>query len=148
MCVCVVAQLCPTLCNPMNYSPPGSSVHGSLQAWILEWVAMPSSRGSSQPINWTWVSRLLHWHVAWGKKNYEKPQPTLRDSYESIHSPHKHYEPCLMPGAVGTAQYGAAVQGMNNRPSRSPPLPSFPCLLFINSLFSPMENRHTIKCII
>ena len=36
-------------CDPMDYSPPGSSVHGILQARILEWVAMPSSRGSSQP---------------------------------------------------------------------------------------------------
>ena len=38
-----------TLCDPMDCSPPGSSVHGILQARILEWVAMPSSRGSSQP---------------------------------------------------------------------------------------------------
>ena len=37
----------PTLCEPMDYSPPGFSVHGILQARILEWVAMPSSRGSS-----------------------------------------------------------------------------------------------------
>ena len=37
------------LCNPMDYSLPGSSVHGILQARILEWVAMPSSRGSPQP---------------------------------------------------------------------------------------------------
>ena len=35
-------QLCPALCNPMDCSPPGSSVHGILQARILEWVAMPS----------------------------------------------------------------------------------------------------------
>ena len=41
-------QLCLTLCNPMDCSPLGSSVHGILQARILEWVAMPSSRGSSQ----------------------------------------------------------------------------------------------------
>ena len=34
-----VAQLCPTLCDPVNCSPPGSSVHGILQARILEWVA-------------------------------------------------------------------------------------------------------------
>ena len=51
-----VAQLCLTLCNPMNCSCPGSSAHGILQARILEWVAMPSSRGSSQPRNQTWVS--------------------------------------------------------------------------------------------
>ena len=42
-------QSCLTLCDPMDYSPPGSSVHGILQARTLEWVAMPSSRGSSQP---------------------------------------------------------------------------------------------------
>ena len=42
-------QSCPTLCNPMDDSLPGSSIHGILQAWILEWVVMPSSRGSSQP---------------------------------------------------------------------------------------------------
>ena len=40
-------QSCATLCNPMDCSPPGSSVHGILQARILEWVAMPSSRTSS-----------------------------------------------------------------------------------------------------
>ena len=45
----LLLQLCPTLCEPMDYSPPGSSVHGILQARILEWVAMPSPRGSSQP---------------------------------------------------------------------------------------------------
>ena len=40
-----VAQSCLTLCDPMNYSPPGSSVHGILQARLLEWVAIPFSRG-------------------------------------------------------------------------------------------------------
>ena len=40
-------QLCSPLCNPVNCSPPGSSVHRILQARILEWVAMPTSRGSS-----------------------------------------------------------------------------------------------------
>ena len=49
-------QSCPTLCNPVDFSPPGSSVHGILQARILEWVAMPSSRGSSRPRGPTRVS--------------------------------------------------------------------------------------------
>ena len=40
-------QSCPTLCDPMNYSLPGSSVDGNLQARILEWAAMPSFRASS-----------------------------------------------------------------------------------------------------
>ena len=42
-----VAQSCPTLCNPMGCSPPGSSIHGILQARILEWVAISFSRGAS-----------------------------------------------------------------------------------------------------
>ena len=48
-CCCLVAKSCPTLCNPMNCSPPGSSVQGIFQARILEWVAISSSRGSSRP---------------------------------------------------------------------------------------------------
>ena len=54
--VCLLAQLCPTICDPMDCSLPGSSVHGILQAGILEWVAIPSSRGSSQPRDRTHVS--------------------------------------------------------------------------------------------
>ena len=50
-----VAQSCPTLCNPVDWSPPGSSVHGILQARILEWVASSFSRGSSWPRDWTQV---------------------------------------------------------------------------------------------
>ena len=56
--LCLVAQSCPALCNPMDCSPPGSSVHGDSQARILEGVAMPSSRGSSQPRGRTRVSRI------------------------------------------------------------------------------------------
>jgi len=51
-----VAQSCPTLCDPVDYNPPGNSVHGILQARILKWVAMPFSRGSSQPRDQTLVS--------------------------------------------------------------------------------------------
>ena len=52
----LVAQSCPTLCNPVDCSPPGSSVPGILQARILKWVAIPFSRGSSWLRDWTWVS--------------------------------------------------------------------------------------------
>ena len=51
-----VAQLCPTLSDPMGCSQPGSSVHGILQARILEWVAIPFSRVSSQLKDQTQVS--------------------------------------------------------------------------------------------
>ena len=47
--LCLVVQSYLTLCDPMDCSLPGSSVHGIVQARILEWVSMPSSRGSSQP---------------------------------------------------------------------------------------------------
>ena len=47
--LCLVIQSCLTLCNPMVCSPPSSSVHWILQARILQWVAIPSSKGSSQP---------------------------------------------------------------------------------------------------
>ena len=51
-----VVQSCPSLCDPIDCSPSGSSVHGIFQARILEWVAMPSSRRSSHPRDWTQVS--------------------------------------------------------------------------------------------
>ena len=53
-CVVLVTQSCLTLCDPMDYSPPGSSVHGILQERIPEWVVIPFSRGSSQPRDRTW----------------------------------------------------------------------------------------------
>ena len=58
-CACVSAKLlqsCPTLCDLMDYSSPVLSVHGILQARILEWVALPSSRGSSQSRDQTHIS--------------------------------------------------------------------------------------------
>ena len=54
----LVARSCPTLCNLMDYSPPGSSIHGILQARILQWVAIPFPRGSFWPRNWTPVSYI------------------------------------------------------------------------------------------
>ena len=63
--LCLDSQLCLTLCDPMLCSPPGSAVHGILPARILEWVAYPFSRGSSQPRDQTgllhcrWILYLL-----------------------------------------------------------------------------------------
>ena len=56
VCCAKLLQSCPSLCDPMDCSPPGSTVHGILQVRILEWVAMPSSRRSSSPRDWTRVS--------------------------------------------------------------------------------------------
>ena len=82
--MCIHARLlqsCLTLCDPMDSNLPGSSVHGIFQSRILGWVAMPSSRGSSQPRDWSQVSfiaghssPLSHWgkpSLAWsGYKVY------------------------------------------------------------------------------
>ena len=65
VCVCVrvcvhvcvlVTPSCPTVCYPVDYNPPGSSVRGVLQARILEWIPISFSRGSSQPRDQTWMS--------------------------------------------------------------------------------------------
>ena len=69
LCVCSVAQLCLTICNPMDCSPPGSSVHGIFPARMLEWIAISCSRGSSWPRDWTHIfcgscigrQILYHW---------------------------------------------------------------------------------------
>ena len=53
-----VTQLCPTLCDPMDCSLPGSSIHGIFQTRVLEWVAISFSRGSSRPRDQTQVSRI------------------------------------------------------------------------------------------
>ena len=64
---------CLTLCNAMD--PPGSSAHGILQAGILQSVAMPSSRGSSRPRDWTWVSCIA------GRFFIAEPQGSLKVKY-------------------------------------------------------------------
>ena len=57
-----VAQSCPALCDPKDYSLPGSSIHGIFQARVLEWAAISYSRGSSQLGDQTWVSHIAGRH--------------------------------------------------------------------------------------
>ena len=59
MCAQSITQSYPTLCDPMDCSPPGSSVHGIFQARVLEWVAISFSSRSSQPRDWTHVSCIV-----------------------------------------------------------------------------------------
>ena len=74
-----VAQSCPTFCDPMDHSPPGFSVHGILQARILEWVAMPFSRGSSQPKDRTQVSCIAGGiFIVWVTREAQRDEKTLR----------------------------------------------------------------------
>ena len=79
--ICVCAQCCVTLCNTMDCSLPGSSVHGNSQARKLEWVAISFSRGSSRPqewnpcrlclLHWQADSLTLHYLYSWGVKRKE-----------------------------------------------------------------------------
>ena len=72
VCVCVlVTQSCVTLQDPLHCSLPGSSVHGILKVRILEWVAIPFAKGSSQPGNWTQVScPVSRFFTIWAEKSY------------------------------------------------------------------------------
>ena len=75
--MCMHAQLCLTLCDPMDCSPPGSSVHGTVQARILEWVAISFCTGSSLSRDGTCVPCIgrgivYHW-ATWEAPNWHKP---------------------------------------------------------------------------
>ena len=54
----IITQSCLTLCDPMDCSPQGSSIHEIVLARTVEWVAIPFSRGSSWPKSWNWVSYM------------------------------------------------------------------------------------------
>ena len=74
----MLTQSCPTLCDPMDCSPPDSSVHRILQARIMEWVAITSFRGSSQPKDQSSISCIIgNAEVIW-----EAPRCTLYASNE------------------------------------------------------------------
>ena len=79
----LVTQSCLTLCHPMDCSPPGSSVHGVLQARILEWVAIPFSGGSSRPRDRSRVSCIVGrfftiWAIREASSYYRKSIHDLR----------------------------------------------------------------------
>ena len=86
VCVCVwVAQSCPILCDPMDYSPPSSSVHGILQAGILEWVAILFSRESSWPRDQTHVSHFAgRFFTFWATSEAPTPHTQLNLIFKEI----------------------------------------------------------------
>ena len=69
----LLTQSCPTLCDPMDGSLPGSSIHEISQARILEWVAIPFSRGSSRPRNWTHISYIAgRYFTVWATREAQR----------------------------------------------------------------------------
>jgi len=99
--VCVlVAQSCLTLCNPVDYSPPGSSVRGIFQARILEWVAISFSRGSSQPRTQTQVSCIAGrfftlWATGEATKIHSVKFSSATQSCPTLYDPMNHSTPGL-----------------------------------------------------
>ena len=88
-------QTCPTLCDPTDYSPPGSPVHGILQVRALEWVTMPPTRGSSQPRDQTFIfcdSCIGRW-VLYHQHHLGRPSPSSRTA-PSPPNPTSHSWPC------------------------------------------------------
>ena len=97
----LVSQSCSALCDPMDYNPADSSVHGILQARILEWVPIPFPKGSSWSRDQTWVFRIaggfLSSEPPGTPRNFPKPvfctvtaaQPS-RLSFSNSHSPKLH----------------------------------------------------------
>ena len=81
---CLVAQLHPTLCDPIDCSPPGSSVHGILQARILEWVTISFSRGTSWLKDGTCVSCVVGGFFT--TEPPEKPWMDLNISHKDLES--------------------------------------------------------------
>ena len=84
----LVTQSCLTLFDPMDCSPPGSSLHGILQARILEWVAIPFSRAFSWSRDWTWVSCITgRFFTIWATREWSHVQrcsPTIGSSLPDI----------------------------------------------------------------
>ena len=85
--IIVGLSVVPSSLWPMDYSPPGSSVHEILQAGILKWGAIPFSRWSSQPTDWTWVSQIAgRLFTIW----------TTKDHYSQVLSHLLHQADCLL----------------------------------------------------
>ena len=115
-CRCSVAQSCSTLCNSMDCSWPGSSVHGVSQARILEWVSISYTRGSSQLRDWTCISCtgrwiLYHWTMR------EIPSENCPSQIELPPLEAMEVTPMAndwLPGAqkAGPLLWGAAISGV------------------------------------
>ena len=134
--MCLVAQLCLTLCNPIDCSPPGSSVHGNSPGKNTGVVAMPSSRGSFQPRDWTQVSCIAGgFFTIWatGKAHYttissvQFSRSVMSESLWPHESQHAR-PPCPSPLPEFTQTHvhrvSDAIQPSHPLSSPSPPAPN------------------------
>ena len=139
MHACMLAksfQSCLTLCNPMDCRPPGSSVHGILQAGILEWVAMPYSRGSSWSIDQIWVSYVSYID----RQVFFKPtKPSGKPHNDGIPR-NKRLRTCVLP---------VVSEGSESTPCLPPAWVLQKCswwlLPFLNQCWSHMSRKSSLK---
>ena len=94
-----VSHSCPILCDPVDCSPPGSSVHGILQARILEWVAIPFSMGSSPPGDQTRVSCIAgRFFIVWvTRKTQRKLEEKFNRTIDKISQELREF---LLPNGI------------------------------------------------
>ena len=117
-CWALAAESCPSLCDPVDRSPPGSSVRGILQARLREWVALPSSRGSSQPQGWnpglspalqadSLASEPPGKPLGFGEQGHIHADPSLpglrlpKAELERVHTQRPSPTKCLLSGLAG-----------------------------------------------
>ena len=132
MSECVrIAQSCPTLWDHIDCSPPGSSVHGILQARILEWVAISFSRGSSWLRDRTWVSCITgRFFTIWATSESES-RSVVPDSLQ----PHGLYSPWNSPGQNTGVGSLSLLQGI------FPTQGSNPCLLHCRRILYQLSHK-------
>ena len=137
-----VAELCLTFCDPMEYSLPGSSLHGILQARVLEWGAISLSRGSSRPRDRTQVSRIPGrgfnlWATREGQSihSVQFSRSVVSDSLQPHESQHTRLPcPSPTPGVHQTHVHRVSDAIQPSHPLLSP-LPPAPNLSQLQSLF-------------
>ena len=108
----LVAQSCPTLCNPMDCSLPSSSAHGILQAKILEWVSISFSRGSSQHRDRTWVCCMAgRFFTIWATKEAHTPLKAHFEILSLIKSSQTLWTP-TSTSVLNVSPYHTALNGL------------------------------------
>ena len=123
----LVTQWWPTLCNPMDWGPPGSSAHGILQARILDWVAISVSREYSQPRDQTPIScvscigrRILyHFSHQWSPQTESVPGGGRNQTPGLIHAKHVLYQWATLPSCPLT--FFAVLGGLLSSQAGFPP---------------------------
>ena len=133
----LVAHSCSTLWDPMDCSPPGSSVHGILQARILEWGANPFSRGSSPPRDQTWVSCIAGGFLTIWATREAQNTPKYRSNI---------WDPWIFQGVAAFDCHRQYLNTLSTFPSlESCSLVKLKCSLKVNSAMNTSTCQHALE---